>query len=315
MWYLFLHAFAEKKIDVNAIPLEIWQNNLNLSKGRITAEFATWFVESYLKLAKPQDTVVEKDHLVEGQFLIKDKQGHMKFIVRDFAIAEKVDPKDYIKTERVIVDKAAEAEKAKIDLIKSTFSRMHTKDGLLLKGKKKDHFSVFVELENAIYVYPFTPVVELAMPFKKQRIYITVTNVRNEGKRVHELLKSPDVLKMLEDVGRGLALWHVKSKARTYADLFCVGFDTITHGNFTPDNVLYHAGNKKITFLNNEHMADAIKSKGRSNWHDIKTFIKDLTPGQTKAFLTGYVTFFKNKGCTVEKMEAFIHSDAFKSLK
>ena len=103
MWLYFLSAFKEIQININAIPMNIWENELNLSNGRITDNFSKWLVETHLKLAKT--VKVEKDRKVEGQFLVKNHGGKLIYIVRDFIIAEHAQPGDFLKAEKLIIDK------------------------------------------------------------------------------------------------------------------------------------------------------------------------------------------------------------------
>jgi len=234
-------------------------------------------------------------------------------VVRDFAIAEKSTPNDYLETERVFVHKEAEKEGLNLKLIKKTFKRMFSKDGLLVKGPGK--WKTVIELENAIYVYPFSQHAPLSMPFKKERIYITVTDVKQQGLRLKEVIATPEGLNALEDVGKSLALWHLKSKFASYVSPFDVGFNTTIHGDLTPENVLYNAQTKTITFLNNNQMADVIKDGGRSNWNDIKSFIKSLNSNQKQAFFKGYSSIFKKKGYTPSKMDEFTKTYTFKKLE
>ncbi|USO02214.1 MAG: hypothetical protein H6850_03865 [Alphaproteobacteria bacterium] len=310
MWFPFLTAFYEKKIDTNAIPQNIWENSLNLSKGRVTKDFVKWFIETHLKLAK--NTQILRDENVQGQFLVKDQNNNLIYIVRDFNIAEKSQPDDYLETERVIVNQEAEREGLNLALIKKTFKRMFSKDGLTIKGPER--WKTIIELENAIYVYPFARNIPLFGQFKKERIYLTVTDVKQQGVQLKDVLQTPEALEALEHVGRSLAMWHLKSKFAAYVTPFDVGFHTTTQGDFIPENVLYNANRKAITFLNNNQMADTLRAGGKSNWCDIKTFIKTLNATQRHAFFKGYAAIFKRKGYAPEKMEEFTRTATFKNL-
>jgi len=310
MWLSLLTAFHEKKIDINTIPQNIWENSLNLSKGRITKDFVKWLIEHHLKLGK--NIYVTKDPHVQGQFLVMDQHKNLIFIVRDFAISEKSHPADYLDTERVIVNKEAEKEGFNLDLIKKTFKRILSKDGLTLKGPGQ--WQTIIEIENGIYFYPFSQQVPLAMPFKNERIYITVTDVKQQGSRLKEMLTTGNGLEALENVGRVLAFWHLKAKFAAYVSPFDIGFHTTIQGDFIPENVLYNATTKTITFLNNNQMAHVIRAGGKSNWCDIKTFIQHLNATQRHTFFRGYAAIFKKRGYSAEKMEEFIQTTTFKNL-
>lgn len=311
MLFLFISAFAEKKINVNELPQAIWENELNLSQGRITENFVKWFIEKHLKRAV--NVTVEKDPVVLGQFFVKGQKHKTLFIVRDFLLAENINHKDYVKTEHVIIDKSAEEEGNKIDLIRKVFKRLRTESGIEIKSKKQGQVSVSLALEKAIYFYPFTQNTALVGPLKTRRIYITLIDVRKEGRSLHEILKTKEAPIALEDVGKALALWHLKSKFIARVSPFDIGFRTAAHGSITPSDVLVYG--KHITFLHNHGVADAIKAKGRSNWIDIKSFIRDLAPEQRKAFLKGYASLFSKQGYTVDNIEEFIHSELFQTIE
>ena len=310
MIFFLISAFFEKKIHVYELPKSVWENSLNLSQGRITEHFVKWLVEKYLKRA--MNTSVEKDLGVQGQFFVKDRNHNLLFVVRDVSLPENTSSKDYIKEDHAMIDKRMEEEGRNIDLIKKVFKRFRTENGIEMKAKKEGQVSVLLALEKILYFYPFTQNTILIGPLKSHRIYITWEEVPKEGKCLKDILKTKEASMVLEDVGKALALWHLKSKFVARVSPFDIGFKTATHGALTPNDVLVHG--KQIIFLHNDGIADAIKAKGKSHWIDIKSFIRDLTSEQRKSFLKGYGSFFEKQGYTVENMEEFIQSALFQTI-
>lgn len=312
--FLWLTLFAQEKIDVQKMPMHLWQKDFQASKGRPTIDFVKWLLTDELKLAPKDQIKVEKDPYYNGQFIVYDHEGYIIFFVRDFPFAENAEAGDFTEKTDMYISKSGEAESKNIGLIKKVFGKsLRNRHGVGFK--EKDGLQVIFELERKVYTYFFSENVPLVGTQKKEKNYLVITHVKNQGQRLKELLDKPAALEILETVGKAVGAFHKRFRQFAKINPFSAGFYTITHGDLHIGNIMYDPKTKTVTFLNNNQMADIIKSGGKSNLLDVKTLVKDLTDEQQKAFFKGYTSVFSSKfNYNVEALEQFMKSKEFENL-